>query len=102
MTKDKKEWECLGGAIYSVLHEAALKVVILDNGLISKVDRNILPIQTFNIFSLSVKSSFVIYISPIYNCAIKVIFIFPFQLFVKEKESCSNKMDFISRMCFKE
>ena len=38
MTKDKKEWECLGGAIYSVLHEAALKVVILDNGLISKVE----------------------------------------------------------------
>ena len=38
MTKDKKEWECLGGAIYSFLHEAALKVVILDNGLISKVE----------------------------------------------------------------
>ena len=30
MTKGKKEWECLGGAIYSVLHEAALEVVILD------------------------------------------------------------------------
>ena len=38
MTKDKKEWECLGGAIYSFLHEAALKVVFLDNGLISKVE----------------------------------------------------------------
>ena len=38
MTKDMKEWECLGGAIYSVLHEAALEVVILDNGLISKVE----------------------------------------------------------------
>ena len=84
MTKDKKEWECVGWAIYSVLHEAALKVVILDNGLISKVE--IYYLYKHSIYFRYLLKVVLLFTSPpIYNWDYKSNFYFPLSTFCQVK-----------------